>query len=171
MKNKKTNKKIIVAMVLGLFLTGVVYATTQGYLYDGNEVEYDNSTSGLTSDNVQGALEELITKSENARIDSNSIDFSTIQTNTSKTILASSKGVCINRNNKLNCFKINNFAEESSHIQDVFSDVSCTVRESVVSCNASDFRCGVYSAGYVSCRDNGASEFCGVDGDGSVGFG
>ena len=60
-------------------------------------------------------------------------------------------GVCIKRNGTQHCFRYNNWIAESKHVQEVFSDISCYVDSSRVRCDASDFRCGVDSYGYVSC--------------------
>ena len=93
------------------------------------------------------------------------------QTNTAKTVFANSSGVCITRKRKTSCFKINNWAVEKDHIQQVFSDVGtyngstglgCYVDSSYVYCGASDFGCGVYSNGYVICNDQSDSSSCDV---------
>ena len=56
----KQNTKIITAFVLGVILTGgTVYAAT---VLPSSQVGYDNSTSGLTATDVQGALDELYTR-------------------------------------------------------------------------------------------------------------
>ena len=142
------NIKTVVAFVLGLIISGTgVYAAT--ILFASNQVGYDNTSSGLTSTNVQDALDELYTKA-NTWIDPSSLDF---QFDTTQKIVATRFGVCIYRNNKLNCFKINNWAEEQNHIQQVFSDISCNVYSSRVACDASDFYCEVESSGRVRCLD------------------
>ena len=64
MKKKKSyNYKILVGLVIGIFLsvTGVYAATT--YVGNGVDLTYDNSKSGLSSTNVQDALDELYGKS------------------------------------------------------------------------------------------------------------
>ena len=59
----KSNIKTVVAFILGLIISGTsVYAAT--ILYNANQVGYDNTSSGLTSTDVQGALDELYTKAE-----------------------------------------------------------------------------------------------------------
>lgn len=57
----ETNVRAIVAFIIGIIIpiSGLVYATTAGYLYDSDEVSYTNTTSGLTSNDVQAALDEL----------------------------------------------------------------------------------------------------------------
>ena len=62
-EKKNYNYKILVGLVIGIFLsvTGV-YATTT-YIGNGIDLTYDNSKSGLSSTNVQDALNELYGKS------------------------------------------------------------------------------------------------------------
>ena len=57
----KNNIKVVVAFALGLFLPGAIFATTSGYLYDADEVSYSHTTSGLSANDVQAALNELNT--------------------------------------------------------------------------------------------------------------
>lgn len=154
----------IVFVVSGIIFTIVgVYAATT---FSSAQVTY-TANSQTT---VEGALNDLYTKANNMvpMVPIVPIDPNTFNTNTAKTVYASSKGVCIKRNNKLNCFKINNWAEEQTHIQQVFSDISCTVSSSDVSCSAIDFYCRVYSNGYVYCLDQSDDSRCYVFPDGSV---
>ena len=62
-EKKNYNYKILVGLVIGIFLsvTGVYAATT--YVGNGVDLTYDNSKSGLSSTNVQDALDELYGKS------------------------------------------------------------------------------------------------------------
>ena len=54
----KDNAKLILVIVISVVLaSGVSYATVT--MYASNTVSYDNTTSGLRSTNVQGALDEL----------------------------------------------------------------------------------------------------------------
>jgi len=159
----KSNIKVVVAFIIGAILFGgsaYVLATTIA----SSSVAY--TENGQTT--VEGALTDLYQKAATAGVPGDAIDFSTLNTNTAKRVLASSKGVCINRNNKLNCFKINNWAEEQNHVQQVFSDISCNVNSSYVLCYASDFRCYVRSDGDVLCTDRSDDSDCRVYSDGSV---
>ena len=163
MKKLMKNKKLlfgIMGFVIGISITGVV-----AYSIYANKVTYDNTGSGAQSTDVQGAIDELYIKTDNGI----PIDPDTFQTNTSKTVYASKLGVCIKRNNKLNCFKINNWDIEKDHIQQVFSDISCNVTSSDVNCGAADFYCHVRSDGYVNCVDISDYSHCSVISDGSVG--
>ncbi len=54
----KENAKLIVAIFITVVIaSGATYAATT--MYDSNIVGYDNTTSGLNSNNVQSALDEL----------------------------------------------------------------------------------------------------------------
>ncbi len=153
-------------LFIGIIISGTtVYAAT--IIFNSNQVAYDNTRSEMSVTNVQDALDELYTKA-NTLIDPSYIDFTTLATNTKKTVLASKNGVCIKRNNKVSCFKINNWAEEQNHIQQVFSDISCYVDSSRVSCSASDFGCDVFSGGGVSCGDFSDYSSCVVGEGGSI---
>lgn len=159
----KKNVKLVIGIIIGIVTTGtVVYAAN----LLANNVTYDNTTSNLSATNVQGAIDELYTRSSKW-IDPSYIDFTTIATN-GGTILASKNGVCIKRNYKVSCFKTNNWAEEQNHIQQVFSDSGCYADSFQVDCNAYDFECVVFSYGYVSCFDKYADSGCRVDQDGSI---
>ena len=58
-KRKKYNSFFIVGLIVGiLFSVTGVYAVTQ---YASNTVYYINKNSGLSSNNVQGAIDELAT--------------------------------------------------------------------------------------------------------------
>ncbi len=60
---KSYNYKIILGLVIGIILSaGGVYAATT-YIGNGVDLTYDNSKSGLSSTNVQDALNELYAKS------------------------------------------------------------------------------------------------------------
>ena len=152
----KKNYKVVIGIIIGITISigiGVSAVATK-------DITYDNSKSGLTSTNLQGAIDELYEKAINSGVP---IDPDTFKTNSAKTIYASSKGICIFRNNKLNCFKYKNYDEERNHIQEVFSDVSCDVPPSygALRCDASDFNCYVHSADdTMQCIDKSDNSFC-----------
>lgn len=57
----KNNIKLVIGLIIGIIVSGTgVYAAT--ILLASNQVGYDNTTSGLTSTNVQDALDELNAK-------------------------------------------------------------------------------------------------------------
>ena len=161
-KVKDYIKGNIVGFILGAIIFSVI-GVTAATILNGTDIQYTGNKVENAS-NIQDAIDGLYDEANNMV----PIDPDTFATNTAKTVYASSKGVCIKRNNKLNCFKINNWDEEKDHIQQVFSDVSCYVSSSDVDCNAVDFSCYVRSYGHVSCVDNSDSSSCNVVGDGSV---
>lgn len=167
-KHLKNNYKIIIGIIIGAVISGGgVYAAT---VIAASSVTYSDNTS-LGANNVQDAIDKLNTKATTkiteaeAKCPSGKI---CTETNSKGTIFASKMGICINRNNIFQCFKINNWDVEKNHIQQVFSDVSCTVRSSYVYCNASDFYCRVSSNGRVYCGDNSDDSICYVDASGDV---
>ena len=168
-KNLKKNYKIYIGIIIGAVIFGSlgVYAAT---VISATSVSYtDNSSLGAT--NVQDAIDKLNTKATTkiteaeAKCPSGKI---CTETNSKGTIFSSKIGICINRNNIFQCFKINNYDVEKNHIQEVFSDVSCYVNSSRVDCFASDFDCGVGSDGYVYCSDKSDSSGCSVTSNGNV---
>ena len=73
----------IIGLILGVSITGVV-----AYSVYANKVTYDNTQSGLQSTNVQGAIDELYTKT-NTWINPSYIELDKIvSTNTTKKIFA-----------------------------------------------------------------------------------
>ena len=138
---------------LGVYAATVITASSVGYS--------DNASLGAT--NVQDAIDKLNTKADNQYF-----DFATAQANTTGKVFASKKGVCISRKKKVYCFKINNYDVEKDHVQQVFSDVSCSVISSDVHCYASDVDCNIYSNGYVDCYDSSDISYCRVSPDGLI---
>ena len=63
MKKKSYNYKFIIGIIIGLLLVSGVYAAS--YIGNASELSYDNTTSGLSSSNVQDALEELYNMIDN----------------------------------------------------------------------------------------------------------
>mgnify|MGYP004691225345 CR=1 FL=1 len=60
-KSKSYNYKLLMGMILGILLS-VVGVKAASYLGSGSELVYDNSSSGLSSVNVQNALDEVYSK-------------------------------------------------------------------------------------------------------------
>ena len=57
-KTKEFMKKNLIGFILGVVSAGVVIVYAETY-FPSNDVTYDNKESGLTSTNVQGAIDEL----------------------------------------------------------------------------------------------------------------
>ena len=55
------NKERIVFLigVVSIFFSSIISVFAANYLYSSSEVSFDNSSSGISSDNVQGAIDEL----------------------------------------------------------------------------------------------------------------
>ena len=57
-KTKEFLKKYLIGFILGFVSVGIVVVYAETY-FPSNDVTYDNTESGLTSTNVQGAIDEL----------------------------------------------------------------------------------------------------------------
>ena len=57
-KTKEFLKKYLIGFILGVVSAGAVIVYAETY-FPSNDVTYDNKESGLTSTNVQGAIDEL----------------------------------------------------------------------------------------------------------------
>ena len=79
MKKLKENKKVIFAFILGVLLTGTTSVLAVTY-YASKDVTYDNSKSGMISENVQDAIDELYSFafSSGPSIDVGGIEISTV---------------------------------------------------------------------------------------------
>ena len=75
---------------------------------------------------------------------------------------------CIYINNTLECFKNNNYEEETEHLKQVFGEDGCQVDGSDLDCFVADFNCRANSSGRVNCRDNAAGHYCHVYATGDV---
>ena len=65
------NFKVVVAFIIGIILSSTgVYAATK--YYNGVNVSYSNTTSGLSSTDVQGAIDELYLKTK-TRVNTNNM--------------------------------------------------------------------------------------------------
>ena len=62
MLKDKSNIKLIIGIIIGLFVAATTVYAAGEILFQSNIVGYDNTASGLTSTNVQAALDELYTK-------------------------------------------------------------------------------------------------------------
>lgn len=180
----KNNIKIVIAFILG----GVVFGTLGVYAATtllSQSVYYNNTNSGATSTNVQGALDELYTRASNmgtpqyyattgtykgwcSSTDTNcnsKADFPTTSTTppSGKNVYAAKYkdgqyGVCIKRNGKEHCFRARNYKVEAKHVQEVFSDVGTYD-------SSTGLGCSVFSSA-VGC--SASAFYCGVDSDGVV---
>lgn len=158
------NKKYILGIITGILISGTtVYAAT---VISAVNVSYSNTSSKLSSTDVQSAIDELKLK-----VDSTvPIDPDTFITNSSKNIYASSKGICFVKNNKLNCFKVDNYGNEVEHALQVFGNENCSYFRPDLMCSNDDFDCVIEENGCLSCKVTGPSdESCYVPSSGHPG--
>ena len=101
---KKIKKKyifIIIGILIGLVIsTGGVYAAVT---ITGNNVTYANSSSGFTSTNVQGAIDELNTKTDIRKM-SNFVVAYKYSLATSTKCITGEEDTCV----KTTCYKTKN---------------------------------------------------------------
>ena len=195
-QKKVINKKIIIialsAFMFGLLISGeVVHAVAQLLA---SSIIYDNSTSGLTSADVQGAIDELNAKADSDGFwiekykswsstptnyefgiptTSSTTDPSTLNKNVYSGLYSNTQlGVCINKSGEQYCFRINNVIAEEKHMQDVFenvfSDGACYISSQTgnsLSCMSDDFTCTIYNYGAVYCQDRRARIYCQINYD------
>ena len=67
----KPNKKVLISGFIGFCIAlglWIGFAAPGGYLYASSDTGYDNTNSGMSSDNVQDALDELYQCAENQRL-------------------------------------------------------------------------------------------------------
>lgn len=158
MKVLKKIGKFITGNILGIIIGGIIFGTT-GVLaaIASNAVQYTNNGQST----VEGALNDLYAKANTW------INPTTVQTNSSGKMFASSRGVIFRRNESTHFFKLNNWNVEKTHIQQVFSDGWCDDTQSDrIVCGASDFQCTVFSNGDVHCAEYSSSSVCYLSGSG-----
>ena len=57
-KTKEFMKKYLIGFILGILTVGIIKVSAETF-FPSNQVTYDNTASGLSSSNVQGAIDEL----------------------------------------------------------------------------------------------------------------
>lgn len=167
----KNKTKVIIAFLLGLFISGTsVYAATT-YFMSAN-VTYSNTNSTLTSTTVNTAVDELYKKAE-SMVDAAYLSyFSNLKFSSNKKIIASNYLVCINlysNRYSVACFRYNNFEVEKYRINRVFGRGSCINSggnfnaandpgtTTAVTCTGNNFTCEIRKTGYVYCGTAGKS--------------
>ena len=79
---KNNFKGIIIGTIIGILLCGTIGVMAITY-FPSNDVTYDNSASGITSTNVQGAIDELYNTCKTSSIPTTSVGNQEIQVVTS----------------------------------------------------------------------------------------
>ena len=171
----KEKNKLVLSFILGAIIFGSITGLF-AYAINASDTSFSPNDNTWNVNNVSSALDDLYTRAS-LWIDPSYIDFTTLATNTNKTMLLSSAGICIKRNNKVSCMKRDNWNVEKDHIQQIFSDVGvynsntglgCRVDPNDVYCYASDFECHVNNNGFLSCTDKSNYSMCYVNLEGSV---
>ena len=176
----KSNRKIVVSFLLGVILSGTtVYAAA---IIASADVSYSNTASGLTSTDVQSAIDELSHKMLTHCPDgyecveiitgnfafgkpttSSSTDYSSVLKSNNTNVLMrlnnSELNVCIYINNSLKCMNASN-AETT--LSSIMGSSSCTniggfnsfINTSGKKCSNSSFSCSIYKySNYLECSD------------------
>ena len=166
----------VVGIIVGIIImAGGVYAAT---LVNSKDVFYDNANSTLSSTNVQGAIDELYTKSKNllpryafgTPTDSSPTDFKEVIASSGSNVFVRKMGsqlsVCLYYNNDLFCMKDGTANEETNKAMlntATFPGATCdTDSYDGVYCEDDSFRCYAGPPGYVFCNDYDASFGCEV---------
>ena len=159
---KKVFKNPIFTFLLGAIIFAAV-GVTATTLLNGSDIQYTgNKVEG--AQNIQQAIDTLYDKA-NSSIDYSSLNFQISSTNN---IVATNFGICMYRNNKLNCFKTNNYNYEKEHVRQVFSDGNCQTGDHKIDCDDGDYQCAIYDDGYVDCIDYISHKGCSVEPDGTI---
>ena len=61
----KKEKVVFVISIITILISSIISVYAANYIYNSNEVEYDNTGKNITSTNVQGAIDELYTDANN----------------------------------------------------------------------------------------------------------
>lgn len=166
-----SNIKIIGAFTLGfLFSITSVYAI--GKLVDSKDVGYNNSSSGLSANNVQNAILELykkmgsddgskfcysspkyfdFTRSDPSSSSTNTTDYTTLGKKVFQGLWEDgAQGICIDKQGKLICFNAKNGLDaEKKHMEEVFAVDNCqSYSGGQEVCNAS---CETYGSDGIHC--------------------
>lgn len=169
----KKKYKVIISFFLGMFVAGTtVFAGTK--YFSATETTYANTSSTLSSTNVNDALDELYEKTKTMVNTGYISTFSNLKFSSNKKIMASNYMVCINyyaNNYSVVCFKYKNFEVEKYRLRRVFGYRYCSVdngygtfysendpgTNTKISCTANNFTCEVQKTGYVYCGTAGKS--------------
>lgn len=141
---------------------------------NGRTVKYNGSTYTIDGEEVDIPDAPQVTAyyAFGLPTTSSSTDYQSVITESGSNTFVKLEGeqlsVCIYRNNTLECFKNNNYAEESVHVQNVFGADSCVSYSADVACDVGDFYCYVNSNGSMDCDDIAKGHYCYVNADGSV---
>lgn len=129
------NKKYILGIITGILISGTtVYAAT---VISAVNVSYSNTSSKLSSTNIQDAIDELYNKAKN----NCPLGYKCEKESFFDYTGDDGYGACIWRNNNPECFLAGNYKKELSHAKEVFGENNCKYVESEDS----------YYGNYTSC--------------------
>ena len=113
------NKKYILGIITGILISGTtVYAAT---VISAVNVSYSNTSSKLSSTNVQDAIDELYDKAKNNCPLGYKCEMADFFSYTGD----DGYGVCIWKSNNPECFLAGNYKKEVSHAKEVFGENNC----------------------------------------------
>ena len=168
---KRYHKTLIFGIIIGMIIaSGGVYAITS---IAGSNITYSNTNSGLSSTNVQGAIDELYNKTKSLGIkyavgDPNKSGVTTytnymeLVNSGHKVFIASinnENSLCIYRNGSLSCYMPNK--EAMSHIKQVFGANYCDDKTSEIICTDTNFECD-FTNSSVDCTDRSTRKYCSI---------
>ena len=169
----------LVGIIVGIIImAGGVYAAI---LVNSKDVFYDNANSTLSSTNVQGAIDELYTKSKNllpryafgTPTDSSPTDFKEVISSSGSNVfvrkIGSQLSVCIYYNNDLICMKNGTANWETNKAMlntATFPGTTCHSSSDGGNCEDDSFIVAVYSNGGMDFLNYDTGFGCGVDAGG-----
>ena len=175
------NYKILIGLLLGILISATgVYAATIGASKD---VYYNNTTSKLSSTNVQDALDEVYTKTNNrlttyafgTPTNSSPVDFQEVISSSGSKAFVKKQGnqlsVCSYYNNRLFCMKpgtANWNTNKAMLNTTTFPGATCGSDSSDAHCYDASFGCSAKSYGDVYCVDGKATLECYVFANGTA---
>lgn len=113
------NKKYILGIITGILISGTtVYAAT---VISAVNVSYSNTSSKLSSTNVQDAIDELYDKAKN----NCPLSYKCEKEGLIPYDGDDGYGACIWKNNNQECFLAGNYEKEVSHAKEVFGESNC----------------------------------------------
>ena len=180
-----------IGFIIGIIATSTT-AVAAATLLNGTEVLYSNTNSGLTSTNVQGAIDEL---SEMIKTNcpagynctpkiyyefgepttSSTEDYTTLGESVFVSLQGNQKSVCIIKNSKLECFTNNNYETEIIHLAEVFGMADfatgtsgCSDEDGCFDCYNEPFACYLTSDNRLYCQDYSTGKICKITSSGVV---
>lgn len=143
------NKKYILGIITGILISGTtVYAAT---IISAVNVSYSNTSSKLSSTNVQDAIDELYDKAKNYCPPGYKCKIEDLFSYTGD----DGYGACIRKSNNQECFLAGNYKKEVSHAKEVFGENKCKyVEVSEDDSNGNYVQCFFNDYNYIKIYEN-----------------